>query len=120
MTKFHRLKKMALANYSNSIKSPELQAVIVESILIYCINESSISELVNKVQKILPLSYITIKEYLFYLINYELISYSGQSQVYKLEEGGFDLLYKIEKEKRMAKDNSEDIVIIIEPAFILK
>jgi hypothetical protein len=48
---------------------------------------------------------------LFYLINHELLSYNGQSQVYIGEDGGSDLLETICKEKETAMSNSEDIVI---------
>jgi hypothetical protein len=107
---------MIPSNYNKCIKSPKLLGVIVESILIYCINESSISELMSKIQKILPLSITTIKNYLFFLIDYELISYNGKEQIYQIEKDGFDLLYKINREKMMRMVNDEDFVIIIDLA----
>ena len=42
------------------------------------------------------------------------MSYDGQRQLYITEDGGLDLLYVINKEKKMAMANSEDIVITIE------
>jgi hypothetical protein len=53
-------------------------------------------------------------KYLFYILNYELLSYDGQSQVYIIEVGEFDLLETICKEKKTTMVNGEDIVITIE------
>jgi len=75
---------MSVTNYNinnNRKKSPKLQPVIVEPILLYCINATSIYELSLEIQRILPLSYSALKKYLFYLINYELISYDGQKHL---------------------------------------
>jgi predicted transcriptional regulator len=101
-------------NNSKSIKSPKLQGEIVESILIYCINGISICELSYEIQKVIPLPYKTLKKYLFYLINYELLSYDGQDQIYTTEDGGLDLLDRIGEEKRMTMTNTKDIVITLE------
>ncbi len=99
---------------NNSKKSPTLQAAIVEPILMACLEECSVCELSCKIQTILPLPYSLLKKYLFYLINYDLLSYNGQRQVYIIEEGGLDLLHMINKEKKTAMVDSEDIVITIE------
>jgi hypothetical protein len=106
--------KMSFKNNNNNIKSPTLQGFIVEHILLLCINGASICDLLFELQRILPYPYKAIKKYLFYLINYELLSYDGQRKAYVTEEGGFDLLDVINKEKKMAKVNSVDIVITIE------
>ena len=104
---------MSFTRYDN-IKSPKLKAMIVEHVLITCIEGISICDLSLKIQRILPLPYRYLKRYLFYLINYELVSYDGQRQLYITEDGGLDLLYVIYKEKKMAMANSEDIMITIE------
>ncbi|MDQ4073952.1 MAG: hypothetical protein M3162_06565 [Thermoproteota archaeon] len=98
----------------NSFKSPKLKAVIVEPILISRMKGISISELLFEIQSTLPLSKKTLKRYLFYLINYELVSYNGQRKAYLTEEGGVDLLQIIIKEKKTKKIASEDIVITLE------
>ena len=100
-----------------NMKSPKLKAVIVESILIDCVNGASICELLFEMQRIMPLPYNSLKKYLFYLINYEILSYDGQRQVYIMEDGGYDLLDTINREKRKTMVNSEDIMIIIEEGF---
>ncbi len=88
--------------------------MIVEPILLSCINGVSIYELSLEIQTILPMPLRVLKKYLFYLINYEPVSYDGQKQVYITEKEGFDLLYMISKEKKMTMVNNEDIVITIE------
>ncbi len=104
-------------NNIKKIKSPQLQSVIVEPILICCMNGASICELSMGIQRTTPLPYDTLKKYLFFLINYELLSYNGQTKVYLTEDRGFDLLDTINKEKKTSMVNSEDIVITIEEGF---
>jgi hypothetical protein len=104
---------MRFTNQKNT-KSPKLRALIVESILTSCVNGVSIYELSLKIQRIWPFPKRSLKKYLFFLINYELVSYDGQRQLFITEEGGLDLLHMINKEKKMTMANSEDIVITIE------
>ena len=94
-----------------------MKAIIVESILAYCIDGASICELLLEIQRIMPLPYKALKKYLFYLINYEILSYDGQRQVYVMEDGGYDLLDTINREKGKIMVNSEDIMITIEEGF---
>ena len=44
-----------------------------------------------------------IKNYLFYLIDFEAISYNGQKKIIKISDGGLDLLEMIDKEKKQKK-----------------
>ena len=98
-------------NNIKSIKSPKLQGVIVEPILVYCINGISICELSFEIQRVIPLPYKALKKYLFYLISYELLSYDGQRQIYITEDGEIiNLLDRIGEEKRMTMTDTEDIV----------
>jgi hypothetical protein len=111
------LKSSSIKNNIKNMKSPKLKAEIVESILIYCVNGSSICELSLEIQRIMPLPHNSLKKYLFYLISYEILSYDGQRQVYVMEDGGYDLLDTINREKRKIMVNSEDIMITIEEGF---
>ena len=54
-----------------------------------------------------------IKNYLFYLIDFEAISYNGQKKIFKISDGGLDLLEMIDKEKKQKKD-IKDIIITFE------
>ncbi len=102
------------STYYNSLKSPKLKAVVLEPILLSCIRGISIGELLSEIQITLPLSHKTLKKYLFYLINYELVSYDGQRRLYLTEDGGLDLLQTIKKEKKVTMMDSEDILITLE------
>ena len=99
------------------IKSPRLRGDLVENIL-FLLNlkkELSVSELLSQIKRKLPLmSCKTIKKYLVYLADYELILYDGQRHVYRIEENGVDLLYFINKEKMSTVSYNEDITITIE------
>ena len=53
-----------------------------------------------KLKKMSSCYYKIFKKYLVYLVDYELISYNRQRQVYHIEENGIDLLsYMIKKKK---------------------
>lgn len=101
----------------NNTKSPKLKAVVLEPVLLSCINGITVRDLFFEMQRTLSLPYETLKKYLFVLINNELITYDGQKQLYITEEGGFDLLQMINKEKKMMMVDSEDIVITIESDY---
>jgi hypothetical protein len=109
---------MIFTNSNKSLKSPEFQAVIVEAILQSCITGSYIYELIDVIERIIPSPYNTLRKYLFHLINYELISYNGQKQIYMIEDGGLDLLDWIKREKIIMAACSEDIIITIEQSSL--
>jgi hypothetical protein len=64
--------------------------------------------------EILPVPYKILKKYFFYLVCYGLVSYNGKRQIYVIEDGGLDLLYKIHKEKQNTYTHYEDFTITIE------
>lgn len=100
--------------HNKDIEFPELQANIVEPILILCINKSSMFEISWKIQTMLSLPSYIIKNYLFYLIDYEVISYDGQKRIFTITDGGYELLYMIEKETRQENKDIKDISIVFE------
>jgi hypothetical protein len=51
---------------------------------------------------------------LFYLIDYELVSYKGQKKLFIIENGEFGLLDMIDAEKRQEGTNIIDITITFE------
>lgn len=109
---------MIFTNSNKSLKSPEFQAVIVEAILQSCISGSYIYELIDVIERIIPSPYNILRKYLFHLINYELISYDGQKQIYTIEDKGLDLMDWIKREKIIMAVSSEDIIITIEQSFL--
>jgi DNA-binding HxlR family transcriptional regulator len=83
-----------------TIKSPELEAVIVEQILVVCVNRTRFNELFDTIRRITSFSRFTLKKYLFHLIEYGIISYQGKNQMYVTTRTGLDLLSIINREKR--------------------
>ncbi len=101
-------------SHNKDIKSPALQAVVVEPILKLCVNGITMSDLKLKTDSMLSLMYDIAKKYLFYLIDYGLVSYNGQKQIFVIEDGGNDLLCMIEEKKRQLTTNINNITITFE------
>jgi hypothetical protein len=70
---------------------------IVEYILSLCGEETTFDDLM---QLMISSSPTILKKYLFYLIDYDLISYSGQKQVYLIKDKGLELLSRIMMENK--------------------
>jgi hypothetical protein len=70
---------------------------IVEYILLLCAGETTFDDLM---QLMISSSPTILKKYLFYLIDYDLISYSGQKQVYLIKDKGLELLSTIMMENK--------------------
>ena len=102
------------------IQSPELEASIVEPILTICITGLSFFEISLKMQTMMTLPFTSIKRYLFYLIDYEVIAYNGQKRTFKTTDEGHDLLNMIDKEKTQENTDINDITITFECEQIQK
>jgi predicted transcriptional regulator len=100
--------------HDHTIKSQELEAIIVEQILAICINGARFNELKDATQRVASFSRYILKKYLFYLIEYGIISYQGQNQVYVITWEGLNLLSIINIEKRIRQSDIGDIVICLE------
>lgn len=105
---------MRFKYHTKGLRSPELQAIIIEPILIRCIKGVSRYELLFDMRGVLPLPYTILKMYLLYMIDYDLISYHGQEGVYFIEYGGLDLLTRIGEERKISMANIGDITITFE------
>jgi hypothetical protein len=66
--------------YIKDSKSPVLEAAVIETILLSCINKVSIYILALAIQKIISISISNLKRYLFYLIDYELCIIQGSKK----------------------------------------
>jgi hypothetical protein len=64
---------------------------IVEYTLLLCAVETTFDDLIQPT---------ILKKYLFYLIDYDLILYSGQKQVYLIKDKGLELLSRIIMENK--------------------
>ena len=91
-----------------------MQAVIIQPILLMCLRGSSIHRIDLTIQRLLPISSELIKKYLFYLIEYGLISYDGISQSYFSSDDGITLLLKIERKKVTEKLTTSDLLLYME------
>lgn len=69
----------------------------MEYILSLCAEETTFDDLM---QLMISSSPTILKKYLFYLIDYDLISYSGQKQVYLIKDKGLELLSRIMMENK--------------------
>jgi predicted transcriptional regulator len=101
-------------DHDHIVKSQELGAIIVEQILGVCVNKARFNELKDATQRVASFSRYILKKYLFYLIEYGIISYQGQNQVYVITWEGLNLLSIINIEKRIRHSDIEDIVICLE------
>jgi len=111
---------MKINNNNNNfiIKSPKLKSVIVANVLeLLYLKDFTISELLSELQRrlhYLSFFYKSLRKYLVYLVDYDLILYDGQRQVYTIEYNGLDLLNWISKEKKRLLADTEDITITME------
>ena len=99
---------------NKKVDSPKLQSIIVEPILLCCIYGTSFNELFQAIQRISLSPYRTLKEYLFHLINYELILYKGQRKMYMIEEADLIRLDWITMEKENTTIHNYEILITLE------
>jgi hypothetical protein len=67
---------------------------IVEYILLLCAGQVTFDDLI---QLMIFSSPIILKRYLFYLIDYDLVSYNGQKQVYLIKDKGLELLGRLDR-----------------------
>jgi hypothetical protein len=70
---------------------------IVEYILLLCAGEVTFDDLMRLMFSSSP---TILKKHLFHLIDYDLISYSGQKQAYHIKDKGLELLSKIMMENK--------------------
>lgn len=106
---------MSIIKYSNTSKSPQLQGIMVESILkLLSVREVTVNDLLIEIERKMHLSRNRLKKHLVCLIDYELVTYNGQSKLLVIEEDGLVLLDKINTEKEVEMVGSEDIIITIE------
>lgn len=91
-----------------------MQAVIFQPILLVCLKGSSIQSIYCNIQRLLSISDELIKKYLFYLIEYGLITYNGNTNSYFSSDAGANLLFKIERKKLTEKITTSEILLYLE------
>ena len=98
-------------NHNKEIELPKLRADIIEFILTSCSKGESIECLLYNEKSLASFNKNIIKKYLFFLIEYEIVSYNGQKQIFIIEKKGYDLLNIIEEEKRNGNTDIHNILI---------
>lgn len=99
---------MAFTNFK--IRTPMLECDIIESIMIICVGGASLRELEGYLDN--KISNLSLKVYLFYLIDQSCISYGKlQKSKYFSEHKGFELMYRV-YEECIIKDTSVDRMLI--------
>jgi hypothetical protein len=68
---------------------------IVEHILSLCLTGAGCDDFLEWMSVLSP----TLKKYLFYLIDYDLIFYNGQKQMYTIKDRGLEVLSVIMEDK---------------------
>lgn len=91
-----------------------MQAVIFQPILLMCVKGSPIQSIYLNIQRFLPISEELIKKYLFYLIEYGLLSYDGNDHSFFTSNSGINLLSKIEHKKLVEKVTTNEILLYLE------
>ncbi|MBD0360878.1 MAG: hypothetical protein ICV56_09240 [Nitrososphaeraceae archaeon] len=86
----------------------ELDANVIKHVLEICSNDATIIRLIRNIRDV---SCYTLKEYLFYLITCDLISYNGEKKVYTIKYEGWKLLSMIKSAKNITDPRNVDIVI---------
>jgi len=100
--------------HSHTIKSMELEAIVVEPILRVCFNKTRFNELFDVIRGIVSFPRYSLKKYLFYLIEIGILSYHGESQAYIITLEGLNLLYFMNTERSGRQSGIKNIVICLE------
>jgi predicted transcriptional regulator len=69
---------------------------VVKYILLLCAVEATFDDLIRLM---VSFSHKILKKYLFYLIDYDLISYNGQRQTYSIKDKGLEVLSRMIENK---------------------
>lgn len=106
--------------YSNNSKSPKLKVIIIEIILLHSIQGFGVRD-IDELKRIIvssihlsSLTSHTLKKYLHYLIEYDLIFYDGINHVFVMKERGFKLLYTICNSRKKYSLDIEKLLIVFE------
>lgn len=98
-------------NHNKEIELPKLRADVIEFILTSCSKGDSIECLLYNEKNLKSFNKNIIKKYLFFLIEYKIVSYNAQKQTFTIEKRGHDLLNIIEEEKKNGNTDIHNILI---------
>lgn len=92
---------ISLKDHNDDSKSLTLKAELVLLLLRYTVKGLTVSDINKLVRNLTSSNYFsslsrkTIKEYLYYLIEYDLICYDGTKHVFVINKSGISFLYII-------------------------
>lgn len=99
-------------DYKNS-KKILIKAAILQPILVSCFDGTTIPHLISTISSMMPIRNELVKEYLFYMIECNLITYSGRLRSFFIAKDGINLLLQIESMKSREKLRMEQIFLQI-------
>ncbi len=108
------IRGMVRKTYNKNSRSPDLQAFIVEPILVACMDDATIDEIAKEIATVIPSPYPILKDYLFFLIEYGLVSYNGLKRLFSIDDGGWEMMHLLGRQKRIDGIDIKDIVINLE------
>lgn len=98
---------------NESGKKIVMKAIILQPILVSCFEGVTISHLISTVSSIMPVQNDLVKKYLFYMIECNLITYSGRLKSFLIAKEGINLLLQIELTKSKENLSTEQIFLQI-------
>lgn len=90
-----------------------MKASILKPILISCFEGAPFSQLISTISNITFLENNAVKKYLFYMIEFNLITYSGKLKSFIIAKNGISLLLQIELMKSKEKLSTDQIFLQI-------
>ncbi|MGE0388729.1 MAG: hypothetical protein DA329_06890 [Candidatus Nitrosocosmicus sp.] len=104
--------KVATSDNKNG-KKIIMKAVILQPILMSCFEGVTISNLCSTISRVISIDKDSIKKYLFYMIEFNLITYQGKIKSFFIANDGIELLLQIESMKSRENLNTNQIFLQI-------
>jgi hypothetical protein len=90
-----------------------MKVLVLEPILKSCFDGVTLSYLVSCISKLFPIANDLVKKYLFYMIEFRFLTYSGSTKSFFITKDGIHLLGEIELIKSNEGLNSSQIFLQI-------
>ncbi|HKR74040.1 MAG TPA: hypothetical protein VJR94_08005 [Candidatus Nitrosocosmicus sp.] len=91
-----------------------MKAVILQPILMSCFEGVTISHLYSTISSIISIDKEAVKKYLFYMIEFNLITYQGKIKSFFIANDGINLLLQIESMKSRESLNTNQIFLQVD------
>ena len=90
-----------------------MKAIMLQPILVACFEGVTLSRLLSTVSSIMPVQKDLVKKYLFYMIECNLIKYSGRLKSFLIAKEGINLLLQTELMKSKENLSTDQIFLQI-------